>query len=106
MNMKYVDEYRDPELAKNISHEIAKLSAGRPLKLMEVCGGHTHTIYKHGVEDVLPRNIDLVHGPGCPVCVLPMGRVADAIAIARTEGVICTTFGDMRRVQRSNRSPR
>ena len=56
MNMKYVDEYRDPELAKSISQEIAKLSVGRPLKLMEVCGGHTHTIYKHGVEDVLPRN--------------------------------------------------
>ena len=59
MNMKYVDEYRDPELAKRISSEIAKLSASQPLKLMEVCGGHTHTIYKHGIEDVLPQNIDL-----------------------------------------------
>ena len=96
--MKYVDEYRDPELAQRISGEIARLSNARPLKLMEVCGGHTHTIYKHGVEDVLPRNIDLVHGPGCPVCVLPMGRVDDAIAIARTDGVIFTTFGDMMRV--------
>ena len=102
--MKYVDEYRDPELARTISGEIAKLSAGRTLKLMEVCGGHTHTIYKHGVEDVLPRNIDLVHGPGCPVCVLPMGRVDDAIAIARTEGVIFTTFGDMMRVPGSKGS--
>jgi hydrogenase expression/formation protein HypD len=96
--MKYVDEYRDPELAKSISQEIAKLSAGQPLKLMAVCGGHTHTIYKHGVEDVLPRNIDLIHGPGCPVCVLPMGRIDDAIAIARMDGVIFTTFGDMMRV--------
>ena len=66
-NMKYVDEYRDPELAKRVSAEIARLSGSRPLKLMEVCGGHTHTIYKHGIEDVLPPNIDLVHGPGCPV---------------------------------------
>ncbi len=104
MNMKYVDEYRDPELAKRISEEIAHLSASRTLKLMEVCGGHTHTIYKHGVEDVLPSNIDLVHGPGCPVCVLPMGRIDDAIAIARTEGVIFTTFGDMMRVPGSKGS--
>ncbi|HEX5690632.1 MAG TPA: hydrogenase formation protein HypD, partial [Roseiflexaceae bacterium] len=102
--MKYVDEYRDPELAKKLAAEIGKLTEGRTLKLMEVCGGHTHTIYKHGIEDVLPRNIDLVHGPGCPVCVLPMGRVDDAIAIARTDGVIFTTFGDMMRVPGSNGS--
>ncbi|HMQ29831.1 MAG TPA: hydrogenase formation protein HypD [Chloroflexaceae bacterium] len=102
--MKYVDEYRDPELARTIAAEIAKLSAGQPLKLMEVCGGHTHTIYKHGVEDVLPRSIDLVHGPGCPVCVLPMGRVDDAIAIARHPNVIFTTFGDMMRVPGSKGS--
>jgi len=104
MSMKYVDEYRDAEMAKRIAQEIETLSAGQPLKLMEVCGGHTHTIYKHGVEDVLPRNIDLVHGPGCPVCVLPMGRIDDAIAIARTEGVIFTTFGDMMRVPGSHGS--
>ncbi|HWZ20655.1 MAG TPA: hydrogenase formation protein HypD [Ktedonobacteraceae bacterium] len=104
MNMKYVDEYRDPELAKRISNEIAKLSASRPLKLMEVCGGHTHTIYKHGIEDVLPHNIDLIHGPGCPVCVLPMGRIDDAIAIARMDDVIFTTFGDMMRVPGSKGS--
>jgi hydrogenase expression/formation protein HypD len=104
VNMKYVDEYRDPELAKRISNEIAKLSASRPLKLMEVCGGHTHTIYKHGIEDVLPQNIDLIHGPGCPVCVLPMGRIDDAIAIARMDDVIFTTFGDMMRVPGSNGS--
>lgn len=102
--MKYVDEYRDPQLAQSMALEIAEVSAGRPLKLMEVCGGHTHTIYKHGVEDVLPRNIDLVHGPGCPVCVLPMGRIDDAIAIARTDGVIFTTFGDMMRVPGSKGS--
>src|SRR5207237_2818087 len=104
MSMKYVDEYRDADLAKRVSHEIARLSADQPLKLMEVCGGHTHTIYKHGIEDVLPGNIDLVHGPGCPVCVLPMGRIDDAIAIARMEGVIFTTFGDMLRVPGSKGS--
>src|SRR5579862_9141412 len=104
MNMKYVDEYRDPELAKRISEEIARLAPSQTLKLMEVCGGHTHTIYKHGIEDVLPRNIDLVHGPGCPVCVLPMGRIDDAIAIARMDGVIFTTFGDMMRVPGSHGS--
>jgi len=104
MSMKYVDEYRDADLAKRISGEIAKLSADQSLKLMEVCGGHTHTIYKHGIEDVLPRTIDLVHGPGCPVCVLPMGRIDDAIAIARMDGMIFTTFGDMMRVPGSKGS--
>jgi hydrogenase expression/formation protein HypD len=102
--MKYVDEYRNPELAKKLADEIARLSAGRSLKLMEVCGGHTHTIYKHGIEDILPLNIDLVHGPGCPVCVLPTGRIDDAIAIAHTDGVIFTTFGDMMRVPGSRGS--
>ncbi len=102
--MKYVDEYRDSQLAGQIAAEIARLSAGRPLKFMEVCGGHTHTIYKHGIEDIVPPNIDLVHGPGCPVCVLPMGRIDDAISIARTDGVIFTTFGDMMRVPGSKGS--
>ncbi|GIV98156.1 MAG: hydrogenase formation protein HypD [Herpetosiphonaceae bacterium] len=102
--MRFVDEYRDPQMAQTLAVEIARLTEGRPLKLMEVCGGHTHTIYKHGIEDLLPRTIDLVHGPGCPVCVLPMGRVDDAIAIARSEGVIFTTFGDMMRVPGSRGS--
>jgi hydrogenase expression/formation protein HypD len=65
---------------------------------MEVCGGHTHTIYKHGLEDYLPETVSLVHGPGCPVCVIPMGRVDDAIAIAEQPDVIMTSFGDMMRV--------
>ena len=65
---------------------------------MEVCGGHTHSIYKYGVDDLLPANVELVHGPGCPVCVIPMGRVDDGIAIAREPGVIFTCFGDMMRV--------
>src|SRR5688500_18351295 len=65
---------------------------------MEVCGGHTHTIYKHGIEDLLPPGVELVHGPGCPVCVIPMGRQDDAIAIAKRPEVSFTTFGDMMRV--------
>ena len=96
--MKYVDEYRDAKAAQQLAAKIEQLSAGRSFKLMEVCGGHTHTIYKHGIEDVLPSNIDLIHGPGCPVCVLPMGRIDDALAIAKTKNVIFTTFGDMMRV--------
>jgi len=67
-----------------------------------VCGGHTHAIYKHGLEDLLPKSIDLVHGPGCPVCVIPMGRIDDAIAVAETPGVTFTSFGDMMRVPGSN----
>ena len=69
---------------------------------MEVCGGHTHTIYRHGIEHVLPSTVELVHGPGCPVCVIPMGRVDDAIAVAETPGVIFTSFGDMMRVPGGN----
>ena len=65
---------------------------------MEVCGGHTHSIYKYGIDDLLPDNVELVHGPGCPVCVIPMGRVDDGMAIAREDGVILTCFGDMMRV--------
>jgi len=101
--MKFVDEYRRSDLIETLSAEINRLSTrldgSRTFKFMEVCGGHTHTIYKHGIEDVLPASIDLIHGPGCPVCVLPMGRVDDAIAIARTPGVIFTTFGDMMRAR-------
>jgi hydrogenase expression/formation protein HypD len=102
--MKFVDEFRDESAARGLVKEIASLSNGQPLKLMEVCGGHTHTIYKHGIEDLLPSNIDLIHGPGCPVCVLPMGRIDDAIAIANLPGVIFTTFGDMMRVPGSKGS--
>lgn len=102
--MKFIDEYRDPELITRLAGEIARLGTGRQLKFMEICGGHTHTIYKYGIEDILPASIDMIHGPGCPVCVLPMGRIDDAIAIARTKGVIFTTFGDMMRVPGSQGS--
>jgi len=97
--MKYVDEYRSAEDAERLAERIAGLvEPGRHYKLMEVCGGHTHTIYKHGIEDLLPPEVELVHGPGCPVCVIPMGRQDDAIAIAERPDVIFTTFGDMMRV--------
>jgi hydrogenase expression/formation protein HypD len=97
--VRFVDEFRDAEKARVLSTQIAALcEPGRKYKFMEVCGGHTHTIYKHGLEDYLPENVTLVHGPGCPVCVIPMGRVDDAIAIAEQPDVIMTTFGDMMRV--------
>ena len=103
--MKYVDEYRSPDLALRLAEQIAGLvQPGRQYKLMEVCGGHTHTIYKHGVENLLPPAVDLIHGPGCPVCVIPMGRVDDAIALAERPNVIFTTFGDMMRVPGGNGS--
>lgn len=96
--MKFVDEYRDPVMAKLLLAEIERLAGDEQLKFMEVCGGHTHAIYRHGIEQILPPGIELVHGPGCPVCVIPMGRIDDAIAVANTNGVILTTFGDMMRV--------
>ena len=96
--MKYVDEYRDPAAARALVAQITALAAGDGFKFMEVCGGHTHTIYRHGIEHVLPSNVELVHGPGCPVCVIPMGRIDDAIAVAETPGLIFTSFGDMMRV--------
>jgi hydrogenase expression/formation protein HypD len=97
--MRFVDEYRSGEVARRLADQIAGLvEPGRHYKFMEVCGGHTHSIYKHGVEDLLPDEIELVHGPGCPVCVIPMGRQDDAISIAERPEVIFTTFGDMMRV--------
>ena len=103
--MKFVDEFRDAELAAVLGREITSLcEPGRHYKIMEVCGGHTHTIYRYGVQDHLPEAIELVHGPGCPVCVIPMGRVDDGIAIAERAGVILTCFGDMMRVPGSRGS--
>ncbi|MEO9223395.1 MAG: hydrogenase formation protein HypD [Acidimicrobiales bacterium] len=100
--MKFVDEYRDPAAARALVTRIEELAGDRSYKFMEVCGGHTHTIYRHGIEHVLPETVELVHGPGCPVCVIPMGRIDDAIAVAETPGVIFTSFGDMMRVPGGN----
>jgi hydrogenase expression/formation protein HypD len=101
--MKFVDEFRNGDLGRALAGQIlGALEPGRHYKLMEVCGGHTHSIYRYGIDDVLPDEVELVHGPGCPVCVIPMGRVDDGIAIAREPGVIFTCFGDMLRVPGSN----
>jgi hydrogenase expression/formation protein HypD len=100
--VRFVDEYRDPAAARALVAQIAELAEGDHVKLMEVCGGHTHTIYRHGIEHILPTGVELVHGPGCPVCVIPMGRIDDAIAVAETPGVTFTSFGDMMRVPGSD----
>jgi hydrogenase expression/formation protein HypD len=114
--MKFADEFRDPELARALVRDIERLAGrlagrraggggkARPLQVMEVCGGHTHTIFRYGLRDLLPPEVEFVHGPGCPVCVLPMGRVDDCVAIAEQPGVILTTFGDAMRVPGSRRS--
>jgi hydrogenase expression/formation protein HypD len=97
--VKFVDEYRDPALARSLAAEMRSLvNPGETVRVMEICGGHTHAIYRHGLEELLPAEVELVHGPGCPVCVIPAGRVDDAIAIAGHEGVTLATFGDMLRV--------
>ena len=97
--MKFVDEFRDPRAAQRLLADIAETAADQPnRKFMEVCGGHTHAIYRHGIEDLLPASIELIHGPGCPVCVIPMGRVDDAISVACSDGVTMCCFGDMMRV--------
>lgn len=107
--MKYVDEFRDPQTGKRLVERLDALvaktgrSASHPLKIMEVCGGHTHAIFQFGLQSMLPDTIELVHGPGCPVCVLPVGRVDDAIALAEQPGVIFATFGDAMRVPGSKK---
>lgn len=104
--MRFVDEFRDSELIARARDEIRRLAdPARHYRLMEVCGGHTHAIYRFGLKDVLPPNIELIHGPGCPVCVLPMGRIDDGLALARRPDVIFAAFGDMMRVPGAQGSP-
>jgi hydrogenase expression/formation protein HypD len=104
--VKFVDEFRDPDVIARTSDEIRRLAdPGRHYRLMEVCGGHTHAIYRFGLKDVLPPNIELIHGPGCPVCVLPMGRIDDGLALAEQPLVTFTAFGDMMRVPGARGSP-
>jgi hydrogenase expression/formation protein HypD len=102
--VKFVEEFRDPAAGRALVKSIAELAGDDQFKFMEVCGGHTHTIYRHGLEHILPTNVEMVHGPGCPVCVIPMGRVDDALFLAEQPGTIFTTFGDMMRVPGSNGS--
>jgi hydrogenase expression/formation protein HypD len=104
--MRFVDEFREPELITRTADEIRRLAdPKRHYRFMEVCGGHTHSIYRFGLKDLLPPNIELVHGPGCPVCVLPMGRIDDGLSIAEQPDVIFTAFGDMMRVPGTRGSP-
>lgn len=104
--MKFVDDFRQPSLVRNALREIHRLAEGqRHFRIMEVCGGHTHAIYRFGLADLLPKNIELIHGPGCPVCVLPMGRMDEGLALANRKDVIFTAYGDMMRVPGSQGSP-
>ena len=102
--MKYVDEFRDGDLARKLSGDIAREARpGRSYHLMEFCGGHTHAIFRYGIPDLLPDNVKLIHGPGCPVCVLPIARLDMAMALAQQDDVILCTYGDMLRVPGSGR---
>ena len=101
--MKYLSEYRDPELARQYLNEIKK-TVTRPWTIMEVCGGQTHSLVKHGILDVLPPEVQMVHGPGCPVCVTPVSLIDKAIFLAEEKNVILCSFGDMIRVPGSKKS--
>ena len=102
--MKYVDEYRDADLARKLAATIAReADTSRTYNIMEFCGGHTHAIFRYGVQDLMPSNVKFVHGPGCPVCVLPIGRIDSAIELAERHGAIVCSYGDMIRVPASGR---
>jgi hydrogenase expression/formation protein HypD len=104
--VKYVDEFRDPRLIRQAAEEIRRVAdPSRHYRIMEVCGGHTHAIYRFALADLLPPNIELVHGPGCPVCVLPMGRIDAGLSLAVDHNAIFTTFGDVMRVPGRHGSP-
>jgi hydrogenase expression/formation protein HypD len=99
--MKYVDEYRDARIARRLSADLRR-AVTRPWVLMEICGGQTHTIMRYGLDELLPAGIELVHGPGCPVCVTPLETIDRAIALASRPDVILVTYGDMLRVPGSH----
>ncbi len=102
--MKYVDEFRNGELARGLAAAIRQAAQpGREYRFMEFCGGHTHAISRYGIIDLLPANVRMIHGPGCPVCVLPIGRIDQAIRLAREHDVILTTYADTLRVPASER---
>jgi len=102
--MKYIDEFRDRKLIGKVASEIRSSCAGRSYKFMEVCGTHTMNIFRFGLRDLLPPNINLISGPGCPVCVTPDNYIDKAISLSRVKGVMITTFGDMFRVPGSRSS--
>ncbi|NVN10021.1 hydrogenase formation protein HypD [Nguyenibacter vanlangensis] len=97
--MKYMTEYRDGHLARALAETLAReADPHRDYRIMEFCGGHTHAIARYGIEDMLPRNVRMVHGPGCPICVLPVGRIEDAIRLAGQPGITLCTYADLMRV--------
>jgi hydrogenase expression/formation protein HypD len=100
--VKFIDEFRDPKLAKNAIEEIGRIVT-RPWAIMEICGGQTHAIMRYGIDQLLPEELELVHGPGCPVCVTPLEQIDKALNIARRPDVIFTSYGDMLRVPGSNK---
>src|ERR1051326_2799156 len=99
--MKYLDEYRDSRLAHALANEIAALTT-KPWVLMEICGGQTHTIMRYGIDELLPKGVELVHGPGCTVCVTPLETIDKAIRLALQRDVILVSYGDMLRVPGSS----
>ena len=102
--MKYVNEFRDQKTASHIAAAIKQEAhKGRHYRLMEFCGGHTHAIFRYGIQDLIPANVEFVHGPGCPVCVLPAARIDEAMQLAEQHGVILCTYGDMMRVPAGSR---
>lgn len=102
--MKYIEEFRRHDLAIKLASAIdEEVDPGRQYNLMEFCGGHTHAIFRYGVQDLMPDNVNFVHGPGCPVCVLPIGRIDNAIQLVQEQDVILCTYGDMLRVPASGR---
>ena len=102
--MKFIDEFRDRELARGLAVAIAQEAhPDRTYRLMEFCGGHTHAIFRYGVQDLMPANVRFVHGPGCPVCVLPTARLDQAMAMTERHGLILCTYADLMRVPASNR---
>ncbi|MBE3593711.1 MAG: hydrogenase formation protein HypD [Candidatus Carbobacillus altaicus] len=104
--MRYVDEFRNPQLIEKASRELhAIVEPDRVYRFMEVCGGHTFSIFRFGIQHLLPPNIELIHGPGCPVCVLPMGRMDDGLHLADEPDVIFTAFGDVMRIPGSRGTP-
>ena len=100
--MKYLDEFQDPELAKRLLDDI-HATATQPWAMMEVCGGQTHSIIRHGLDQLLPDGIELIHGPGCPVCVTPLEVIDKALEIAARPDVVFCSFGDMLRVPGSDK---
>jgi hydrogenase expression/formation protein HypD len=103
--MRFVDEFRSRDVAKKLAAGIAEAAdTGRDYRLMEFCGGHTHAIFRYGIQDLMPANVQFIHGPGCPVCVLPIGRIDNAIKLARDDEVILCIYGDLLRVPGSRQT--